>query len=74
MLQILPALPRAPLVAGLVLGRNQRVGAAALFGREIKITARMAHALKRIPAAARPTTTFLAISRVSVSGLFRKTV
>ena len=36
-LQILPALPCASFVAGLVLGRDQRVGAAALFGREVKI-------------------------------------
>ena len=37
MLQILPALLRAPLVAGLVLGGDQRVRAAPPFGREVKI-------------------------------------
>src|SRR5882724_2326724 len=37
MLQILPALPCAPLVTGLILGRDQRVGAAAPFGREVEV-------------------------------------
>src|SRR5580693_3152904 len=37
MLHILPALLRAPLVAGLVLGGDQRVRAAPPFGREVKI-------------------------------------
>jgi len=37
MLQILPALLRAPFVAGLVLGGDQRVGAAAPFCREVKV-------------------------------------
>ena len=38
MLQILPALLCAPLVAGLVLDGNQRVGAAAPFSCEVKVT------------------------------------
>src|SRR5690348_17043429 len=39
MLQILPALLGAPFVAGLILGRNQRVGGAAPFGREVEVAA-----------------------------------
>src|ERR1700730_11621856 len=37
MLQILPALLRAPLVAGLVLDGDQRVGTAAPFGCEVDV-------------------------------------
>jgi len=37
MLQILPALLCTPLVASPVLDGNQRVGAAALFGGEVKV-------------------------------------
>ena len=40
MLQILLALLCAPFVAGLVLGGDQRVGAAAPFGCEVKVTRR----------------------------------
>src|SRR5260370_32629634 len=45
MLQILPALLRAPFVAGLVLGGHQRVGAAAPFRREVKVAGRAPDAL-----------------------------
>jgi len=45
MLQILPALLCAPFVAGLVLGGDQRVGAAAPFGCEVKVTRRAPDAL-----------------------------
>jgi hypothetical protein len=37
MLQILPALHQAPLVAGLVLCGDQRVGTAALFRCQVKV-------------------------------------
>jgi len=40
MLQILPALLCAPIIAGLVLGGDQRVGAAAPFRREVKVARR----------------------------------
>jgi hypothetical protein len=40
MLEILPALLCAPPVAGLVLGGDERVGAAASFGREVEVACR----------------------------------
>src|SRR5712664_4327235 len=45
MLQILPALLRAAFVAGLVLGGDQRVGAAAPFGGQVKVTCRTPNTL-----------------------------
>src|SRR6266536_3536593 len=45
MLQILPALLRAPFVAGLVLGGDQRMGAAAPIRREVKVARRAPDAL-----------------------------
>lgn len=45
MFQILPALLRAPFVAGLVFSGDQRVGAAASFRREIKVARRAADVL-----------------------------
>jgi hypothetical protein len=45
MLQILPALLCAPFVAGLVLHGDQRVWAAALFGREVEVARRAPDAL-----------------------------
>ncbi len=45
MLQILPTLFCAPFVAGLILGGNQRVGAAAPFGRQVKVAHRAPDAL-----------------------------
>jgi hypothetical protein len=48
MLQILPELLCAPLVAGLVLDGNQRVGAAALFGCEVKVTLGVPDALLNV--------------------------
>ena len=45
MLQILPALLGAALVAGLVLGGDQGVGAAAPFGRKVKVTYRAPNTL-----------------------------
>src|SRR6187200_1079284 len=43
-LDILPALLRSPFVARLVLGCDQRVGAATLFRREIEVAAGVADA------------------------------
>ena len=48
MLQILTTLIRAPPVAGLVLGRDQRVRAAAFFGHAVEVAARIPDGV-RIP-------------------------